>query len=534
MPLIQKPILGPCRVDLRPYQIEAIDAVRDEYLKGVNSTMVCIATGLGKTVVAAMVARKMLEKGTDAKPNRILFLAHTDELIDQTVAKFDMLGVEVGVEKASRHARQLFDPDAVVACVPTLKPKRLATWPKDHFKLICVDECHHATSDSYQRILKHFDGARVLGMTATADRHDGRGLGEVFETVAYEMDLWDGMTAPDPGPYLSRLKYVQCDVDIDLRDLRMKDEDFTDADLEARIGPMVELLANSIKKEAGDRRTLIFTPQVKSSMAMATALQSIGVRAEWIAGDDPNRKSKIDRFRTGDIQMLANCSVLLEGFDVPETSAIALCRPTKSRPLHSQICGRGVRLADGKESCVLIDFNFMTAEHDLVRAVDLCGTKRAPKSVLDEAQQMLKDDKGLDLTLAIERATKAHKEREVLSIKARERELHYRRVSYDPLTVFEAMGIPWRAKRSNDAKVTPATPSQIAALQKFKVENPESLSKTSATTMLDFLIPRAKEGLASHRQVGCLISNGIDPERARNMTFVEASSFISSLRQKRA
>jgi superfamily II DNA or RNA helicase len=527
--ILDKPILGPCSIDLRPYQDKAINAVRNEFVKGVKSTMIVVGTGLGKTIIFGMIARRAIEKG-----GRVLVLAHTEELISQAVNKLDMLGVEVGIEKAEQKARAIFDPDAVIASVQTMKPKRLSTWDPNYFTLVIVDECHHAVCTSYQRILRHFKSARVLGVTATADRSDEESLGQVFDSVAFEMNLWDGMTDPD-GPYLSQLRFVQCDVDIDLRSLNVKGDDYTEEDLEAIIGPKIEVLANATRQEAGDRKTLIFVPQrVKLAQAAATAMQSMGLRAEWVSGDDQDRKQKIQDFRDGKLQYLANCNVLTEGVDVPEVAAIGLWRPTKSRSLYSQQVGRGVRLSPGKEDCLLIDFNYLTAKHDLVKPVDLMDKSTCDDEMLTIAQEMILQDKNTTLVQAIERAKTESEQRKVLRIKAREREIKYRRVSYNPLDVCDTMGLPNRASKSPDAIIHKATPGQVKFLTNcFGVENADQLSRTRAKTMIDFLKNRMDRGLATMKQVSWCIAKGVPPEVARAMSKQEASQKLDEFFKKK-
>ena len=171
----------------------------------------CLPTGCGKTITFGMITRKAIEKG-----NKVLILAHRGELIDQAAEKLCTLGVDAQIEQASSYARSVWEPDCVVGTVQTLRGKRLESWPRDYFRLIVTDEAHHATADTYQAIYEHFN-ALHLGVTATADRADEDSLSDVFESVAYEYSLWDAMRAPHPGPYLCRLTFVQCDLQIDLR-----------------------------------------------------------------------------------------------------------------------------------------------------------------------------------------------------------------------------------------------------------------------------------------------------------------------------
>lgn len=524
--ILEKPELGPCHVVLRPYQEEAITAARAAFANGNRSTLLSIPTGCGKTIIFGSVARRAVERG-----KRVLILAHREELIEQAVNKLDMLGVEVGVEKASSRARSLFEPDVVIATVQTMQRKRLEGWPRDYFHLIVTDEAHHATAKTYRNIYKHFNTALHLGVTATADRADEDNLGGVFESVAYEMSLWDAMTAESPGPYLSRLRFVQCDVDIDLRDIRTTAGDFNQADLEDKIRPLIDTLANAIRQEIGERKTLVFTPDVGSAQAMATALGSLGLRAEWVSGDDGERKEKVERLHSGETQVLANCALLTEGFDSPSISAIALCRPTKSRPLYAQMAGRGTRLAPNKTDCLLIDFNYLTAKHDLVRPCELFDTRGTDAEVLEIADEIVKAEGGKDLLEAIAQAREEKQKRTVMRVKARERTISYRKVSYDPLSVFDTMGVPWRG--SKDAVVKKASAKQVETLEKFGVQDAPNLSKTRAGTLLDYLFQRSKAGLASMKQVSWAIAKGVDPAVARAMTRAEASAFLDTVFQKR-
>lgn len=531
--ILEKPELGPCKVELRPYQWEAIDAVRDEFKKrdfrdrAIRSTILNLFTSGGKTIVAGMIARRTLENN-----KRVLFLAHTDELIKQAANKFDFLGVDVGIEKADQHARAIWEPDAVVASVQTLKPGRLSSWPREYFDLLIIDECHHATSESYKRIINYFYKARLLGLTATIDRGDGEDLGQVFQSIAFSRDLAFAWNAPAPGPYAADIVPVQRDIGIDLRSLRTQKGDYSDADLQARITPYIEMLANLSKQDIGDRSTLAFLPQVKSAQGLATAMHYLGVRAEWTSGDDPDRQIKIKRYEQGDIQVLCSANVLIEGFDAPRTSALLMYRPTKSRNLYAQCMGRGVRLFPGKDHCVVIDPGFIAEDHDLVGPSDLCDSPNLDAGVTDIAKDLCRSTPGLSLKSAIERAKEVHREQTVMRIKVKEREIRARRVSYSMRDVYSTLGVAWRGP-SASAKVNPASEGQKNWLKKLGIEDPD-MSKTRASTMLDFLNHRRQEGLATHRQVNMLISLGMEPVAARAVKFADVDNAVGNLKGKKS
>jgi superfamily II DNA or RNA helicase len=248
--LLATPEIRPTDWKLRDYQLRAINDVRHEFARGKKSTLIVCATGVGKSVILGMIARRVAERG-----GRTLVIAHRGELIEQLTETLTRLGLSVGIEKGESYARSLFEPHAVVATVQTMKGERLKSWPRDYFKLVVTDEAHHATATSYQNIYKNFDAIH-LGVTATPDRADGDSLGDVYESVAFEYSMWDAMTAPEPGPYLSRLRFVQCDVGVDLREISTTGKaDLNVAELEEAIKPHVETLANAIKQEIGTRRT---------------------------------------------------------------------------------------------------------------------------------------------------------------------------------------------------------------------------------------------------------------------------------------
>lgn len=524
--LLETPKLGKPMVELRPYQKDAVEAVRGEYRKGRRSTLMLMATGLGKTLTFGMAARMTIGKG-----GRALVLAHQKELISQAVNKLDMLGVEAAVERAQHRARALFEPSAVVATVQTMKGDRLAEWPTDYFNLVVVDEAHHAVAASYRNILKHFRKARVLGVTATCDRGDGEDLGQVFESVACNYDMFWGMTAPPPGPYLCRLRYVQCALDVDLRSLRPSKDDFSDADLEPRIAPIADILANTLHQEIGDRRTMVFTPGVKSAQGIATALQCLGRRADWVSGDDPDREKKVESFEEGACQILVTCGIGTEGFDVPEIAAVGLFRPTKSRALQAQMIGRGTRPV--KPDCLIIDVNWLTTKHDLVGPAELFDTPDLDSDVIDMATKAIDDadHQPVDLMEAIVKSKAEHERRQVFRVQATERKIAYRKVAYDPLSVYDAMGLGWRGPK--DAVVHRATAKQAELLGRLGVQDAPMLSRHKASTLLDYLINRRKAGLATVKQVSWAIAKGKPPDEARRMTFYEASAFLDSVFQAR-
>lgn len=535
MNLLSAPALGNSTVQLHPFQADAVEAVEGEFQRGVQSTLVVMPTGTGKTITFGMIARRAI-----SVDERVLVLAHRDELIDQTAESLSLLGIDAMIEKSGRYARSLYDPHCVIASVQTMQRKRLESWSPDYFQLLITDECHHSTADTYQAIYNHFSQARHLGVTATADRADDETLTTVFDSVAYEYSLWDAMTAEPPGPYLCRLQADQCEVQIDLRGIGTTGGDFNRGELEERIRPLVGVLANAIRQEIDDRTTLVFTPDVGSAQAMASALQSLGFRADWVSGDDPERRRKIQDLKDGKLQVLCNCALLTEGFNCPPISAIVLCRPTKSRPLYAQMVGRGTRLSPGKTNCLIVDFACLTSKHDLVTPLELFLGRDADPELFNVANQSLKSNPKQDLLEAIENAREAQKrareekaERQRIALKVQEQSIQYKRTVFDPLTVHRTLGMIW-SQPSHDAKARKATDRQVQALGRFGVENANTLTIQAASNLLEHLINRAQKERATHKQVLRLIKLGIDPETARSLHIRDASDLIGKLLEKRA
>lgn len=522
--LFDTPELGPSTITLRKYQEEAIDAAR-ECLKTSRSTMILLPTGTGKTYLFCAASRMTAERG-----GRTLVVVGREVLAYQTGNALERFGLTWGLEMGESSGRQHGEPHVVVATYQTLRKQRLAGWPPDYFRLIVVDECHHATSASYAAIFDHFRvGGRPIhriGVTATPDRSDEESVSDVFTTKAYEMDIW---TAIKDG-HLSPLRFMRCDTPIDLRGLKGGREDYSDADVAERITPMVEVLANAIKSKIEDRQTIVFTPDCKSASAMASALQSLNCNADFVWGDSPDKARKIESYTRGETRILVNAMLLTEGFDAPHTSAIVPLRPTKSRGLFSQMVGRGTRLAPAKDYCLVLDFPCLTDELDLVRPRDMLfgngDESQEESAILDEIIET--SPEGVDLVEAAERAGKEKSRRDEMRIKIREREDRLKWSTIDPLRgAFELLDVPYKAS----AHAIHAKPSQrvVETLAKLGVPSPDQLSRANAKRMMDRFSERRRQGLASFKQTRTLARNGVPVEEARSMRFEEASARIDAI-----
>lgn len=344
LPEIDLPALTPVS-PYRPYQVQAKQSVWDGWLEPeIRTQLLVMATGTGKTVVMGGLAQAEVKAG-----GRVLMIAHTDELIDQGIDKFNTIsGLQAGKEKAGDHAT-LWDK-VVVGSVQTMRgAARLMGWPKNHFTLIMVDEAHRTLAKGYQVVLAHFmeGGARVVGVTATADRGDKQALGQFYQRIAFEY----GMLKACKDGWLVRpmVQTIQVGKGIDLSGVAVKRNTDGDTDLDRmevahRIEPLLKDLAKEVYRHAANRRVLIFLPSVDTAKKMATALREAGyATADWVAGDDAERTRKVADYKANKIQVLCNAMLLTEGFDHDAIDCLVVLRPTKVRALYVQMVGRGTR-----------------------------------------------------------------------------------------------------------------------------------------------------------------------------------------------
>lgn len=356
---------------LRDYQLEAHHRVMTSLKNGRRRVLMTMPTGGGKTITFGSVIAKAVAAG-----GRALVLAHTEELVDQTVRTLKALlpGVSVGIVQA---ANDDVSAQVIVATVQTLRSAkrihRIGT-----FKLIVIDEAHHSIADTYRGILDHVGAftpgknlPKVLGVTATPDRGDGKGLGDIFEEIVYEVSI---LRLIEAG-YLSDIKAKRIILDLDLDSVARRGGDFADGALGEAMedAGAPEHIAQAIKVHAADRKTIVFLPTVDMARKTAAAITAIGIRAESVDGTTPKdeRRRIIDAVRSGELQVITNCMVLTEGFDAPVLDCAVMARPTSSRSLYQQSAGRVLRPYFGKDHALILDMVGVTAKHSLQAAGSL-------------------------------------------------------------------------------------------------------------------------------------------------------------------
>lgn len=374
-------------MDLRGYQTEALDRIAAAADRGVRRQLGVAATGLGKTIIFCALAERMA--------CRTLVVAHRDELIEQAAAKVREVwpGVDVGIVKGDADG---IHATVVVASVQTLsRPKRLARLLAPsvldcapQFGLVVIDEAHHSAAKSYRDLMHALrcdepDGPLLLGVTATPDRGDGKGLDDLFDEITFSYDIRWGIAQQ----WLSDLRGKRVQLAADFGSLKVTAGDYN----QGQAGAMLEdagapdAIVRAWLKLAPGRRTLVFTPTVALAQMVADEFASAGVRAGCVSGATPIevRRGILAAYSTGALDVVVNCMVLTEGYDEPRTDCIIVARPTKSRALYTQMVGRGTRVHPEKMDCLVIDVVGVTDVHDLVTVPSLFGIER-PEKVWDD------------------------------------------------------------------------------------------------------------------------------------------------------
>lgn len=376
-------------MELRPYQKESVESIFEEW-KEHKSTLIVQATGTGKTIVFAEVVKRL-----NTLNKKILILAHRAELLEQTQNKLTLFGIDSVLEKAENHA-DIGNDNIIVASIQSIsKDNRLINYPHDYFDVIIIDEAHHCASNTYLKVINYFDTAKLLGVTATPNRSDVRNISDIFETVAFS---YNTRQAIDDG-YLSPILIRRIPITIDLSNVRTSCGDFLSSDLENTLMPYLSKIADELKEKAGDRKTIIFTPTIAIGEQMADLLNEKGFNSCCVSSKNTKeeRTNIINKFHTGELNVVTNSMLWTEGFDEPSVDCIINLRATKSESLYRQILGRGLRLSPetNKENLLVLDFLWHSGRkgYDVLSPVNLF----IDESRIPYANDILKDNEEISI-----------------------------------------------------------------------------------------------------------------------------------------
>ncbi len=383
--------------------------------------------------------------------------------------------------------------------------------------MVIVDEAHHATSAAHRAILDRFTSAHVLGVTATPDRLDGRGLGEIFASVALRYELREAIADGFLAPIVAQRVAIES---VRLETVRTIAGDFDRGQLSKVMNadPAVQGIAKATLDLVGDRKTIVFGVDVAHAHALAAEMNTrrSGV-AHAIDGSasEFDRKTTLADFETGVFQVLVNCALLVEGFDSPSVACVAIARPTKSRALFCQMIGRGTRLAPGKADCLILDFTGNAGRHRLIGPADcLAGDEVLPEEIRAELEALLATGTS-DVRVALDLATARANEIAQRAI------VTYAATEIDPFVGDLGDEIPRDLAWSSDL----ATEAQRAALAKLGLGDlPARLSRGEAGRWITGLHARRARGLCSLRQARWLTRHG--RKDVQQMTASDASELI--------
>lgn len=526
-------------VTLKDFQQDAFEMIFHHFESGVDRGVVILPTGMGKTILAAAVAHEAIH--SFRRP--VLMLAHRKELLLQARSEFALVNLDTGIEMADSKARDeattLFsrgrsEDMVVLGSVATLsRRKRLESFPVRRFGLIIVDEAHHVMSPSYRRILDYFKGYWLLGITACAERTDGKNLGSVFNRTPkpfYEMPLKTAIELD----YLCPMEIDRIDTGISLNGINItEDGDVNLDDLEDRVHPHVEKIANIIFSKAEHRKTMIFAPKVRSAEAIASALNNMTGRkiaASVSCHDsDDHRSDAIQDFKDGRIQFLSNYGIFTEGFNEPSIECLAMARPTMSISLLHQMFGRGTRhFRPQKKNCLVLDLAMQCDGIDFCHMVDLFNSEGWDDGVGDIAKDLVNSGKEKNLLEAVMQAERINYERRKMNINAKLKNVtDFTSVRYDPM-MFVDLGLLTYRKSDYEGKWR-AQPEQIAKLRKFNVKEPEKYTMGGAQRALEVSYERSRQKLCTVNQMAALVRNGVPVEKAGRMSFVKARETLDVL-----
>lgn len=315
-------------MDLRPYQQSALDSIRNAFRQH-RSVVLTMPVGAGKTVVVCEAIRRALEAG-----HRAQFAVHRLELVEQARDRLARFGIEPGIIKAG-YAEDLSRP-VQVSSIPTLIRREL---PDSDF--LILDECHHSVSPTWKQVVEEYQrrGSWVLGVTATPLRLDGRGLGDVFDTLIEPVTINE----------LIELGYIvkpkMFSPPVDLSGIAVRRGDYAVLELAERMQELTGNIVEHWQKLTPGARTIAFTVNLEHSHDLVARFRKIGVRAKHLDGTTPvnERYGILSDLSDGRLDLVSNCMVLGEGVDLPSLQCCILARPTKSLGLYRQMVGRVMR-----------------------------------------------------------------------------------------------------------------------------------------------------------------------------------------------
>lgn len=542
----------------RYYQSQAVESVCHS-LEQSTSTLVVMATGLGKTVAAAYVLKHYCDLGY-----RCLAIAHRMELINQMYDKFRDVCYPYGVEKEIGEYYANVGgslPRIVVASKDTLcEPRRLKRYEHDYFDIIFIDEAHHYVikNKSYHSIVTHFPKARLFGMTATPDRKDEISLGQTFQSVSYVKDLYDGI---EDG-YLVKIEQVYTQVTgYDISNVGVNGSGELSgvqvAQVMERKQPLYGVANAAIEesnKDGRQRQTIIFCASVQQAEDVAAILNHTHARRETGSAvafscdglETELRKELVARFKKGEIRYFVNYGIAIEGFDCDTVEVVVIARPVKSRAVYAQMVGRGARpldsvarelssvfeaserraliAASAKPKCTVVDLMGVTGKHKLITVADILGGKIRDNLVALVKKSLAEKTGTTDVMEQLKEVVKKEEIREIEALREAVVDTIFMRRYVDPFNNLDRGTLRepgwFKGKRPTKPQLEMLRANGLSQKQE------EKLTFWEASKMIERILDRRKRGLCTVKQARQLLKHGYDPE---DITFDRAREILDQL-----
>lgn len=333
-------------ITLKSYQKEAVQAIEQHFLTG--SRQFCeMPTGSGKTITFLSYAQKNHKK--------ILIIVTTKDLMNQVYESALLFFHKTQISRKGDHYNEKIST-VHICIVHSIRGEYLQNLRSENFDLVIIDEAHHSQSMTYTRFIDGLKpGIKILGMTATPERMDGKLLENLLHHKSVSLSL-DYMIS---NGHLCDIDGYSVKTNIDLSSIDDHNGDFSLNLLYKKLSNTSRnnLIVSIVKNDLKDRKCMVFCINIKHSQEISALLNQNGISSHHIDGaKSPQEREKIlSAFREGSVSCITNCQLLTEGFDEPSVDGIVLARPTRSKSLFKQMIGRGLRLYPGKKYCKVID-----------------------------------------------------------------------------------------------------------------------------------------------------------------------------------
>ena len=327
---------------------------------GYKAPIWCYPTGAGKSTVCSRFVKACVSNN-----KRVLFVVHKKELVQQFSDRLiSQFGIPSGVIMAGVKPNYRY-PVQVASLMSVIRRD------SPDADVVIIDECHRANATSYKKILDQYPDAMLVGLTATPFRGDGKGLRGIFDTIVHPVTIKELIAL---GHLVGTTVYAP-ESAVDMAGAKMRAGDYATEDMYERYNDLsaYKSVVDNYEKFAKGKKAIVFNINIEHSQTQNNEFISRGIRSAHLDGNtgDKDRTRIVEAFSAGKIDILNNVGLFTEGFDVPDTECVILNRATKSFGLYVQMVGRGLRPADGKDTCIVLDHGNNTLTHGFVEDYDL-------------------------------------------------------------------------------------------------------------------------------------------------------------------